>query len=128
MLRRLVLIFMFFALPIQASWSVAAAYCAHETGASARHLGHHDHTHKSGDAEKSPIKAPCDADCGFHGHSIFQCVMADGVSLGLVSAGGVLNATSAVFHLHAVFDRPDRPKWLAAVPAASTAHRASHLI
>jgi hypothetical protein len=128
MSRRIVLIFMILALPIQASWVAAASYCGHESGFSARHFGHHDHTHSTSGSEKSKTQSACDSDCSFHSHSNFQGVTADGISLDTLSSGDVLNATGALFHPHSVFYRPDRPKWLAAVPAASTGREASQLI
>ena len=35
-------------LPLQASWSVAAAYCQHEADAQACGFGHHVHEHRAG--------------------------------------------------------------------------------
>ena len=54
-------------LPTQFSWAAMTAYCGHEQGVAAKHLGHHDHVHKAGSAESSQEgKKPqgsVDADC-----------------------------------------------------------------
>jgi hypothetical protein len=47
-MRRLVLIFMMFLLPLQWSWAAAASVCEHEGDTT--HFGHHEHKH-SGAAE-----------------------------------------------------------------------------
>ncbi len=55
-------------MPLQLSWAAVSAYCEHETGAAAQHVGHHDHQHKA-DADREyggNLKAMggMDADCG----------------------------------------------------------------
>ena len=68
-MRRLVLICMMLLLPLQWSWAAAAAYCEHETGAAAQHLGHHEHKHqadasdKGGKNGKAASKTVVDDDC-----------------------------------------------------------------
>ena len=42
-MRRWVAILLLVLLPTQMSWAVVSDYCAHETGAAADHVGHHDH-------------------------------------------------------------------------------------
>ncbi|ODU57073.1 MAG: hypothetical protein ABT02_18465 [Comamonadaceae bacterium SCN 68-20] len=68
-MRRLVLICMMLLLPIQWTWAAAAAYCAHESSAAARHIGHHEHVHKASAAEgskKASIAAGAlDLDCDY---------------------------------------------------------------
>ena len=38
-------------LPLQFSWAAVASYCQHETGAAAKHFGHHAHQHKAADGK-----------------------------------------------------------------------------
>lgn len=71
-MRRLVLICMMLLLPVQWTWAAAAAYCAHETGVAAKHMGHHEHKHQDqADAGKpspdSKLTVPggLDSDCHF---------------------------------------------------------------
>lgn len=65
-MRRFVLLCMMMLLPLQWSWAAAAAYCAHETGGAAQHMGHHEHQHQAGAEEQSkvPAKTAVDNDCG----------------------------------------------------------------
>ena len=42
-MRRWLLIFLVFLLPLQYSWAMSAAYCAHEQDAQTQHWGHHEH-------------------------------------------------------------------------------------
>lgn len=59
----LLLVFM----PLQLSWAAAASYCQHETSATAKHFGHHEHQHKTvdgKDASSDPAKSiGGDPDC-----------------------------------------------------------------
>lgn len=50
---------------IQATWSVVAPYCQHESGKQARHFGHHVHQHapSAGDQHDSNGKLTVDQDC-----------------------------------------------------------------
>ncbi len=56
-------------LPLQWSWAAAAAYCEHETGVAAGHLGHHEHKHEAdgsdngSQAGKPASKLLVDNDC-----------------------------------------------------------------
>ncbi|WP_217425926.1 hypothetical protein [Pandoraea cepalis] len=54
-------------LPLQFSWAAVASYCQHETGAAAKHFGHHAHQHKAADGQDaSPDPAKTlggDPDC-----------------------------------------------------------------
>ena len=66
-MKKLLFIFLLFALPFQYSWAAAAAYCQHETTHTS-HFGHHSHQHDVGQAEKSDKKsklAMLDDDCGY---------------------------------------------------------------
>lgn len=74
-MRKCLAIFLLVFMPLQLSWAaVVSSYCQHETGASAKHFGHHDHQHKAADgkgAAPDPAKtgggdpdcASCHAGC-----------------------------------------------------------------
>jgi hypothetical protein len=64
--KKLLLIFLLFALPFQYSWAAAAVYCQHEKTHTS-HFGHHSHQHVA-QAEKANDKsklATLDDDCGY---------------------------------------------------------------
>ncbi|TXI25184.1 MAG: hypothetical protein E6Q67_01495 [Roseateles sp.] len=50
-MRRWLCLLLMVLLPLQFSWAVAAAYCGHEAGGAARHVGHHAHEHAASKAE-----------------------------------------------------------------------------
>lgn len=55
-------------LPLQFSWAAVGVYCQHESGAAAKHFGHHDHQHKAdashGDQADPKASGGIDSDCG----------------------------------------------------------------
>lgn len=70
-MKKLLLIFLLFALPFQYSWATAAVYCQHESKHTT-HFGHHSHQHHAAQAEKladKPLEkgtlATLDDDCGY---------------------------------------------------------------
>ena len=71
-MRHWLLIFLVVLLPMQLSWAAVASYCQHESnGATAQHIGHHDHDHEgdAGPADSSNGKTTgssgaVDLDCG----------------------------------------------------------------
>lgn len=115
MLRRLVLIFMMLAIPFQVTWAAAGVFCEHESGAAARHFGHHDHAHKSIGTEQSDVKGKFDPDCSFHSHAGCQGIPAQEATISLVEEVATFSPTALHFPTNAVFYRPDRPKWAATV-------------
>ena len=65
MRRWFAILFLLF-LPIQLSWAAVSAYCEHEAGAAADHLGHHEHKHQGEvDDESWPKGGGVDVDCSF---------------------------------------------------------------
>lgn len=55
-MRRVLLVVLVVLLSLQWTWAAAAAYCRHEVGAGASHLGHHAHEHEgpgANEVEKS---------------------------------------------------------------------------
>ena len=76
-------------LPLQLGWAAAGAYCQHETGGRAAHVGHHSHAHHASTAQAQPgdaantqgAYAP-DADCGLCHFSPLGVLLPDwGVNL-----------------------------------------------
>ena len=65
-MRRWLAVFLLVFLPLQFTWSVAAAYCQHESG-NVQHFGHHEHKHAGDAGAKDAKKAPSgiDEDCAF---------------------------------------------------------------
>lgn len=67
-MRRWLSILLLAFLPLQFSWAEVGVYCQHETGAAAKHFGHHDHQHKAdaSQCDKADPKASggIDNDCG----------------------------------------------------------------
>jgi hypothetical protein len=89
-MRRALLVFLLFLLPLQFSWAAAAAYCDHEEGTMATHFGHHQHNHHSphravaGDPVKdSKAKVPFgdDNDCVFCHLACAQAMFSGNTSL-----------------------------------------------
>ena len=117
-MRRRIAILLLLLLPFQFCWSAAAAYCQHEGGVSAAHLGHHFHVHKTASKAGKDASAlsGLDSDCP-------SCVLhADGPSLppDMPSLGAsvahVAPVPSAVIAAPSPPPSlPERPKW--ATPA-----------
>ena len=70
-MRRWFAILMLALLPLQFSWAAVAAYCGHESGDAAQHMGHHEHqhadeadAHKLGPQGGEMTSAGSDFDCG----------------------------------------------------------------
>lgn len=114
-MKRMFLILMLVALPLQMTWAAMAAYCSHEVGASARHLGHHVHTHTTSPDDSSPDPASgsgkAHADCHFcqlTGHGVIQSVVT-----ALPFGESTLVQAGFVSHRYSSFipEGPDRPRW-----------------
>ncbi|RYG99396.1 MAG: cobalt-zinc-cadmium resistance protein [Alphaproteobacteria bacterium] len=68
-MKRLFLIFLLVLLPLQFSWAIAGAYCAHEEAA-APHFGHHVHKHDEtkDDGKHEAKNVQVDTDCDYCHH------------------------------------------------------------
>lgn len=113
-MRRWLAIFFMVFMPLQLSWAAVSAYCEHESGAAANHVGHHEHRHK-GDEPDAGSKAVTHLDCGF-------CHIAGVVALpsgGPSSPAVAMALAMAPPPLGRLVSRypaePERPKW--ALPA-----------
>ena len=116
-MRRFLLIFFIFALPLQFSWGASARYCTHEEAASVSHFGHHAHVHKAAASDTSAaanLSGSDDADCGYcHlGCSSPLAQSAPGLKLAPEAAFVV---TEPVSNRYRVPESIDRPNWLLAV-------------
>jgi hypothetical protein len=107
----LAILFMMF-LPLQLSWAAVSAYCQHESGAAANHLGHHEHQHKAAAGDDSGTKAKgSHFDCGF-----CQAASCTALPNGVGSTAAVVLATLALApppmgQLIGHPSEPERPKW-----------------
>lgn len=121
-MRRFFLILLLFVLPLQMSWAAASAYCLHEEGKAAEHLGHHNHQHKA-DADKKPVADKKVADKQAKGQAHSDCNVCHGIGHAWLPAGSSLpvgdmasvNAHSwSLFYASHIPDVPKRPDWSSA--------------
>lgn len=111
-MKKLLLIILLLALPLQISWAAVSAYCQHESGKSASHFGHHSHEHKvqKNDDKKEGSFAKIDSDCIYCHLSHLNFFSFS------VNASPVLSSHSHLtdydYHVTSNFSkRPERPKW-----------------
>jgi Protein of unknown function (DUF2946) len=117
-MRRWLAILMLVLLPLQFSWAAVAAYCGHETGQHAQHLGHHEHQHSgSANVHADPGSADPNAPAGFD----FDCGHCHASGAGLPApAEGMVPLTLATHPATPVEGAvrtlaqspPERPQWL----------------
>ncbi|TAH43413.1 MAG: hypothetical protein EYC67_14780 [Betaproteobacteria bacterium] len=105
-------------LPLQFSWAAVAAYCGHEAGEQAQHLGHHEHQHV-GHASSDEGSVPADQgapagfnfDCGHcHGNFAGMAVLADDIAPLTLASHRVAPVGSTVRSIPQ--SPPERPQWL----------------
>lgn len=132
-MRKLLAILLISLLSLQASWAVAASYCAHEQGAAARHFGHHEHRHAlhalhaaapDGAASAGMMADPdtaavaglagVDLDCSVcHAHALSGMPSVPFIAaMGPPPRPGIATVTSHL--LSVLLPRPERPNWPAA--------------
>ena len=107
-------------LPTQMTWAVVAGYCAHESGAAANHVGHHDHaSHGHGSLPpdvSDPPEAGNDAsagvshDCG-HCHGQYAGMLIASMPLPLERFPNASVPASDERCSAPVATQPERPKW-----------------
>ncbi|WP_020654122.1 DUF2946 family protein [Massilia niastensis] len=113
-MKRYFLIFLLALLPLQFSWAAAGAYCAHEEGAAARHVGHHVHKHEETgktDREAShKVPAQADADCDYchHASASAICAAAQAPATPQPSAHLRRETLRYISHIPDLVPRPDR--------------------
>ena len=101
------------ALPIQFTWSAAARYCSHETGAAVSHVGHHSHVHKAVVAHTdagAPLASGDDADCGYCHSACAQPLTSQALAVS-VTLGAVYLSPQLLPNSFHVPDCIDRPNW-----------------
>jgi hypothetical protein len=119
--RRIIFIVLLAILPVQFSWAAASAYCHHESGAGAKHFGHHEHQHKAGadgasQDKKVASSGQADNDCGSCQFSAAQPIPAAAADLPVQSAGPQCLASTATYGSH-IPSGPERPDRDASTPA-----------
>jgi hypothetical protein len=117
-MRRLLMIFLLFALPLQVSWAAVASYCKHEAGAAAKHFGHHEHQHhaqKAEPAKKDGANLSADNDCMVC-HLAAAGMMPTSIANTASKHQGLEphDADARFFRLLPP-DRPERPNWARAI-------------
>ena len=116
-MRRFLLIFFIFALPLQFTWGASARYCTHERAASVSHFGHHAHVHKVAASECNKADSQSgfdDADCGYCHLGCSSPLAQSAPSLSLAPKAGFA-ITEPVSSRYRIPDSIDRPNWLLAV-------------
>lgn len=114
-MRRWLALVLLALLPLQFSWAAVAAYCGHEAGEAALHVGHHEHAHAglpeaSPDISAADPGAVADFDCGHcHGSGAsLPAAQRDVDPAGLATA----RVTSAPGALRTrAPSPPERPQW-----------------
>ena len=106
-------------LALQFSWSVVAAYCMHETGRAAQHLGHHPDTHVSDEVASALKENPSDAKktsahthCASCAHGTLSIASFDGIAHPR-GAEAVPVSTERILSSYYTAP-PERPQWAAA--------------
>ena len=115
-MRRKIIIFLMFLLPMQFSWEAISAYCEHEQEVASDHVGHHSHQHQSKDVSKSDTAdqtkpGDFDADCGVCHVSCLVALTDMILTLRLITTN-VSFVSPQVHYVESFPAKPERPKWL----------------
>jgi hypothetical protein len=106
---------------LQFSWSAVSAYCMHETGRAAHHLGHHPHSAASDDVasvlkDKPSLakKTSGHSHCSYCSHGVFAL---DGVEAAATHPqfAGIAPVESVKSLSSSYTIPPERPQWHTAV-------------
>lgn len=113
-MRRWLPILLLILLPLQLSWAAVSVYCQHETGAAARHFGHHDHQHKAADGKEAapdPAKTGAgDPDC-VSCHAGCSSALPGEVTFPPMSSSSLDIADYWARLTSPPFERLERPQW-----------------
>lgn len=118
-MARRILFLLLVIMTLQLSWSVVTAYCMHETGRSANHLGHHQHNSSSEELslatkDEQPITKKStahDVHCASYTH--LALAVPDSITppnigrVGLSIPVGALASPASIFP-----SPPERPQWI----------------
>ena len=111
---RLFMIFLIVLMPLQLSWAAMASYCQHETGAAAKHFGHHDHQHKTADgkdASSDSVKTiGGDPDCASC-HAGCLSALLGAVAIASLADSSLDTADYGARLTSPPFERLERPQW-----------------
>jgi hypothetical protein len=113
-MKRWMMIFLLFLLPLQFSWAAVASYCQHESEVTANHPGHHSHDHQAADQHESSKDGVSSAEVH---HDCATCHL--GCSAALASDLTMPGAATDRDHpfdyrfnpSRALIERPERPQW-----------------
>ncbi len=114
-MRKCLAIFLLVFMPLQLSWAAVASYCQHETGASAKHFGHHDHQHKAADGRDAAPDAKTgggDPDCASC-HAGCSSALLGEVALQPMFSSSLDIADYWARLTSPPFERLERPQWRA---------------
>jgi hypothetical protein len=113
-MKKLLAILLLVLLPGQIAWSAVGSLCQHENGASANHLGHHNHQHKLdpvGDTSSDKAKfGDKDSDCTVC-HAGYASVIPEFSSFVANFTAVRSPAASSGQLMPPLPDRPERPQW-----------------
>lgn len=113
-MRRWLAIFLLVFMPLQLTWAAVSTYCQHESGAKAKHFGHHDHQHKAvdgKDAAPDPLKyGGGDPDCAAC-HAGCASTLADSVTIPLIVDSSFDTADYRARLTSPPLKRLERPQW-----------------
>ncbi|OBV37011.1 cation efflux protein, CzcI family [Janthinobacterium psychrotolerans] len=118
-MKKFFLLLLLFVLPLQMSWAAASAYCLHEEGKAAQHLGHHSHQHKaSADDEPQPddagkdlkAKAKPHGDCNVC-HGIGHAWLPPGATMPVFDSASLTIDSIFSLYVSHIPDGPKRPDW-----------------
>lgn len=114
-LRRWICIVLLLVAPLQLSWGAVSAYCQHESGAAAKHVGHHDHQHDGGSGTEPSDGDPArsggiDPDCAGC-HMCCAPVLLASVRVNAIPNGHADLKDVSGLPSSAAFPPPYRPQW-----------------
>ncbi|MBA4092595.1 MAG: hypothetical protein C0489_00775 [Candidatus Accumulibacter sp.] len=96
-------------LPFQFSWAAVGGYCQHETGAAAKHFGHHNHQHQADAGEHETPKGNAlgavDSDCS-------ACHAASVAALPALAASSCAIPWFPASPAAPPGAQPERPNWI----------------
>ena len=109
-MRRLLLLLLLLAVPLQISWAAVSGYCEYEREGTARHFGHHEHHKDHGGMTGSLAKLH--HDCSHHAGAV--AIIAESAEMSAVTSAVPVLVHSPLPPLSLLPERPERPKWQSA--------------
>ncbi len=108
-MKKFFLLLLLFVLPLQMSWAAASAYCLHEEGKAAQHLGHHSHQHQASADDAPQADAGKDLKAKAKAHS--DAWLPPGASMPVFDTASLVIDTSSFLYVSHIPDGPKRPDW-----------------